>query len=311
MTIQDFVNQARSSKFINEKRYGDISSFNFSRKAFYDGKWNAYTMKARGLFINTRINKIVARGYDKFFNYGENAFVTAEALQKKLVFPLHAYRKENGYLGLISWDAENDTFFFATKSVCKESPYVDTLRNIFLSSNIDHEAVAQYLRHASSTMIVEVIAPQFDPHIIDYGKGNDHLVLLDIVKNDLTFTPLPYSRLASIAQVFSIPVKQYEAWCGDWMDLEALIRSAEDPALQIEGYVIEDKAGFHFKLKTAYYKKWKQYRWQSDKVLAGLMSPDDDPFLCWCAANGEELDLISKSIIERRSLYEGQKDHGA
>ena len=51
--VMEVVDKMRQNKYIYEKKYGDISSFNFTREAFYDKKWNEQTTKARGLFINT------------------------------------------------------------------------------------------------------------------------------------------------------------------------------------------------------------------------------------------------------------------
>ena len=51
--VMEVVDQMRQNKYIYEKKYGDISSFNFTSEAFYDKKWNEQTIKARGLFINT------------------------------------------------------------------------------------------------------------------------------------------------------------------------------------------------------------------------------------------------------------------
>ena len=50
---------------------GDISSFNFTRDVFYKKEWNEQTTKARGLFVDTRINEIVVRGYEKWFRVNE------------------------------------------------------------------------------------------------------------------------------------------------------------------------------------------------------------------------------------------------
>ena len=54
-------------KYIQEKKFGNISSFNYTDKAFYDRVWDAQTTKARGLYIDTVKGKVVARAYDKFF----------------------------------------------------------------------------------------------------------------------------------------------------------------------------------------------------------------------------------------------------
>ena len=61
----------RRNKYIVEKQFGNISSFNFTREAF-DGKaWNQQTVLARGLYIDTKRMKVAARGYNKFFSISE------------------------------------------------------------------------------------------------------------------------------------------------------------------------------------------------------------------------------------------------
>ena len=67
-----FVNELRNDNGIKERKLADgISSFNFTSKTFKKKNWNDRTVKARGLFINTNNDEIVARSYDKFFAIGE------------------------------------------------------------------------------------------------------------------------------------------------------------------------------------------------------------------------------------------------
>lgn len=66
-TVMEF----RNNKFISEKTFGNISSFNFTKQAFYDRVWNSQTVRARGLYINVPEQRVVARGYDKFFSISE------------------------------------------------------------------------------------------------------------------------------------------------------------------------------------------------------------------------------------------------
>src|SRR5699024_12089708 len=49
----------------------DVVACNFTRKAFQEGAWTDLTMHARGLFNDEAEEKIVARGYEKFFHIGE------------------------------------------------------------------------------------------------------------------------------------------------------------------------------------------------------------------------------------------------
>ena len=66
------LEQLRSNRFIQEKDLGnDISSFNFTREAFYDRNWTNQTILARGLFLNNKTGEVVARSYEKFFKVNE------------------------------------------------------------------------------------------------------------------------------------------------------------------------------------------------------------------------------------------------
>lgn len=115
-SVGEWILELRRNKYIKEKQYGDISSFNFTKTAFYDKIWDEQTTKARGLYINIPKQKIVARAYDKFFNINERPETELDKLQDKLAFPVRAYVKENGYLGIVSNNPETGKLFVTTKS---------------------------------------------------------------------------------------------------------------------------------------------------------------------------------------------------
>lgn len=91
------------SKWVNVKNLEDnIISFNFTRDAFEKGKWNTITCKARGLFVDKTNGNIVARSFDKFHNYNQCDETKAPALKQNFAYPIYGYRKENGFLGIVS-----------------------------------------------------------------------------------------------------------------------------------------------------------------------------------------------------------------
>ena len=59
-SVGDTIMQLRNSRFVAEKQYGNISSFNFTRTAFEDRVWNDLTIRARGLYINIPKQKLRA-----------------------------------------------------------------------------------------------------------------------------------------------------------------------------------------------------------------------------------------------------------
>lgn len=114
-TDKQKIIELMNSKLITTKHLQDnVISLNFTRDAFYDRKWNEQTCTARGLFVDEHTGEVVARSYPKFFNWGELDSVKSESLSKTLQFPVYAFRKENGFLALISKYKGNIHFF--TKS---------------------------------------------------------------------------------------------------------------------------------------------------------------------------------------------------
>ncbi|TYL12717.1 hypothetical protein MTAT_19590 [Moorella thermoacetica] len=49
----------------------DIVILNYTNKCQYDACWDAITTKCRGLILNTKTGEVLARPFDKFFNFFE------------------------------------------------------------------------------------------------------------------------------------------------------------------------------------------------------------------------------------------------
>lgn len=56
--------------------------------------------------------KVVARAYEKFFSVNEREETKFDTLQRTLKFPVAAYVKENGFLGIVSWNEYTDDFIY-------------------------------------------------------------------------------------------------------------------------------------------------------------------------------------------------------
>ena len=301
-SIKQIVERLRASPYVREKQFGNISSFNFTKKAFINSHWNDLTLRARGLFINTKTSEIVARGYDKFFNVDERPNTCVKFMKRHMKFPAFAYKKENGFLGLISYDAENDELLFASKSLIGGT-YADNLRRIFLASDADINTVKSFIKKNNVTLVVEVIDPINDPHIIEYQK--EHVVLLDIIKNSWRFEKYSYDALSDIADWLHIQHKELKWIFVSPDELERFISDClAECDDEIEGYVIEGCDGFMVKVKTLYYRTWKKYRSMVQKMLSDGRCEDNDPFLKWVdylISSGDRLE--NKSIIDLRNEY--------
>jgi predicted kinase len=298
------------------KAYPYIASFNFTRDAFYDAKWDDVNVRARGLFVNTETLEIVARSYDKFFNVDERPETTLNGLEKGLVFPVTAFAKENGYLGILGYDSWSGELFYASKST-PDGDYAQWFKEITEAtvSNGALEDMRRYLRDVQATMAFEVIDPVRDPHIIEYDKPK--IVLLDVIRRSRDFEKLPYDRLRSLGERFGLEVKDKAMTFGNWNELSGWMKAASKPdylykGKPIEGFVLEDARGFQAKLKLDHYRFWKHMRSVKDRVLTirGTQKPlernIEDPraraFYEWCQTQPDA--VLRRDIIQLRKSYE-------
>jgi len=269
-SVQKMVEVLRKDDGIKERRYGNIASFNFNEDVFYKQAWTLRNVKARGLFINTAINKIVCRGYEKFFNTGELLETTPDSI-KKLKYPLTGYLKENGFFGMLGYDEESNLLTYASKSTV-DGVYAIWFKNIFMKTiNEDSQLLLrQYLKITNACLTFEVIDPEHSPHLIEYPKAK--IVLLDVIYRTPVFQKLPYDELIAFSNKFGFEVKQkaftfkdYESFEG-WSNSSSLYGYKYKGSF-IEGVVFEDASGYMFKSKLGFYKFWKQMRSIKDNLL--------------------------------------------
>lgn len=287
---------------LKQKLEDDIVSYKFSRDVFLSKAWDTMRVKARGLFC--RGDEIIARSYEKFFNLKENNTTSLAALSKNLVFPVTAYKKENGFLGLVSWDKEKQKPFISSKSTNK-GEHADWFKLLFYSY-IFCESVLQYAKENNVTLIFEVIDPKNDPHIIEYDSPK--IVFLDIISNDFSETYVPYSDLVKLANSWGMPYKELYKTYENWNSLEKELTKLEnEKRLRHEGFVFVDANNFRFKFKTNFYKKWKRFRgimqgYARNNLKQTFIDQDEVLFVNWLKTKSQDY-AANHSIIEVRKQY--------
>lgn len=261
----NFIQQMKDSSLVKERKLPDgISSLNFTRDAFHKGEWNELSVKARGMFVDKNGN-IIARSYDKFFNFEEVEETSIESLKKNLIFPIKIYQKENGFLGILS--VYNGELLFCSKSQTSKSEQGDFARifkTIFEREYANSlEDIKKFISSNGVSMIFEVISPQ-DRHILDYSNESK-CYLLDIIYNKIDVEKFEYVKLQKIAKKFELPWK-HTYGCYNPIAREAFFNSLENHTIEYpniwrgEGWIFEDARGFQFKQKTNFYKFWKMVR---------------------------------------------------
>lgn len=316
--IPPLVQQLQGNPLIREKKFGDISSFNFHRQVFYDSLWNEQTIKARGLFINTKTGEIAARSYNKFFNLNEVEDTKKENLAKFLTLPIRAYKKVNGYLGMIGYDSASNNMIFATKSSILNGDYVAWFRDIFYStvSKDNAERLARYLKGENVTCVFEVVDPINDPHIIEYKEPK--IVLLDIVDRTEEYKKRSYEGVAVLARLLGVPHKELATIITSYDDLFLFIEKELNEGWDEnnEGYVLEGTNGNMLKIKLPYYKFWKFMRDVKNIYANGgvfsrpgaLFTPLANEFHSWLKSQSKT--QLKKGIIELRKRFYFEKEAG-
>lgn len=273
-----------------------IESYNFSEDTFRNRRWTELNVLARGLFVDKESKNVVARGYNKFFNYGElsDALEDVSALSRderfeleleewikinrdKIKFPVKCYEKENGFLGLIS--IYNDKLLYCSKSL-----------SIFEDEECDNKTFPKYLKAIAEpykelikkelnslnsngqtyTMVFEVIDPINDLHLVRYKSPK--LVLLDIVENYMgSFNNLPYDQISDIASRIGIPVKKELYTVENFDEMQDVVSYVAKNFQNKEGLVCVDQNDFMFKVKSEDYLNKKSKRYMLDGYIRSFL----------------------------------------
>lgn len=316
-SVADTIIALRANRYIREKKFGNISSFNFTSQAFYDKVWDEQTTKARGLYLDTVKGRVAARAYDKFFNVNERPETKFDMLQHRLRFPVTAYVKENGFLGIVSYDEYEDDLFIASKSTI-DSQYALWFREM-LYEKVTPENIAklkEYVKENHVSFVFECVDMKHDPHVIDYPESG--LYLLDIVYNQMDFAKYEYDDMCHIAEQFGLTHKERAFEIADWQEFydwyyQVLEEDYEYQGRRIEGFVIEDSTGFMTKLKLAYYNFWKFMRGVAHETIRKghiaktslLTTPTANEFYAWARKlhEVEDTDSVPRDICTLRSLF--------
>lgn len=306
----ELLKEMYDSKWVQVKTLKDnVISFNFTRDAFEKDKWNTITTKARGLFVDKTDGHIVGRSFDKFFNYHQHETTEPAYMKEHIKWPLVGYKKENGFLGIVSKD-KNGVHFFTKSSdegdyvnwfigvLCdnygivqetnwsnKGSASYTELYNNSLKDNVFTNQINSCLINLKQQLIdklnslldegysyvFECIDKGNDPHIIKYDTNK--IILLEVFKNQLKEEHVSYDELFNISCDLQVHLKKKELEFNNWEEFEEWKDKFRQGITQWdckhEGYVFEDQNGYRVKFKSSFYNFWKQMRALKDVLTGG------------------------------------------
>ena len=314
-TANELINEMIRHQFITVKECEhNLISLNFNREAFNKKKWNDLTIKARGLFVDKDSGEVKIRSYNKFFNFGER-HVNLGYLKKYATYPIRAFKKYNGFLGLAS--VVNNEVVLTSKSVTS-GKYKDIFQDIWNKVEDEvRELLKQTMIENNCTAVFEVVSPEYDPHIIKYDK--EHLYLLDFIENKLDLDThnidLEFSENLMKKVEFSsdlLTKKEELTRLENYDELYNFLAEKEKSLEEFEGYVLCDNSGFMFKFKLPYYNLWKTRRAWLERYRSALakgkkveVTEKDEHrhFKKFLLKLGKDK-LQELSIIDVRELYE-------
>lgn len=264
----------------------DVYACNFTRDAFINHKWDGYTTKARGLFLN-RNGKVVMRGFEKFFNIGENEETMLPEVLRKMKYPVRVERKKNGFLGIIGAREDGSLRFYSKSG---ETDYSALVKRNFERLGIDHD-VWRILHDHDVTLVCEIVDIDDDRHIIYASESK--CWFLHALSNTVDFH-IDDAAEAELREVSpdNWP-ERYEV--ADEDALTAAINEAA--AADYEGVVLYGANGYMAKVKSNLYLRTKRLRSKLQRALLYGKTTN----------NAEADDIIARfgaSLVYHRPLFD-------
>ena len=230
----------------------DVYACNFTRDAFRNHKWDAYSSKARGLFLDHE-GRVVMRGFEKFFNLGENDTVTLDKVLEHDAYPVRVERKENGFLGLIGAAPDGRLRCWSKSGLTNYSPLIERLLHETVADRADD--LWRILHERNVTMAVEVVDMESDRHIVGYDHSR--LYMLHCIRNTETFG-IDTAAETLIGESFTFDRPEVLCECHDRAELETAISRAQSS--RREGVVLYYADGWMVKIKSDHYLRVKSLR---------------------------------------------------
>lgn len=241
--------------------YGDVNVtlnsdetlmlFNYKKAAQYAGRWNFFERISRGLIIDTSSGEVVARPFDKFFNYGEDTPYPNTHI-------VEATEKIDGSLGILY--RQNGEYRIATRGsfVSDQALWATNKLHDYDLTDLDSDL----------TLLFEIVYPA-NRVVVDYG--NLEALILIGARDRRNGRELYYQELKVLADKYGFlqpQVYQFDS-------IEAVLESAVALSANQEGWVLRYSDHRRFKVKGDAYKVAHKlltgisFKWVLESVVAG------------------------------------------
>jgi hypothetical protein len=222
----------------------------YARKCFYDGIWNEYLEKCRGLVVDKEFN-IVVHPFDKIYNYR----IEQQCPKFSLDETVTAFRKINGFMVSMTW--YNDRLLISTTGSL-DSTYVKMVEDMIKDNRKNFENHCRL--YQDYTFLFECCHLD-DPHIIPEELG---LYLLGWREKNLD-SKLEYDVYLLNSYRFYLNTNLVEYYSKTLSELVWMSKNVKN-----EGFVFYTEDGRAAKIKSPYYlvKKFLARCKNTNKILA-------------------------------------------
>lgn len=94
--LQEMIDQGYV-RYGTHNEFPELRIYEYTRSAMFDKVWNDVTTKTRGLIVNWDTKEVLARPFDKFFNYGQEEQKIELSLNDEVI----VHDKMDGSLGIL------------------------------------------------------------------------------------------------------------------------------------------------------------------------------------------------------------------
>lgn len=170
--------------------FPELAIYNYTEDVQYRNKWNKITLACRGLILNTTTGEVVARPWEKFFNFGQRDN------RIESYAPVEVTDKMDGSLGIL-YQRPDGKFAIATRGsfASEQAIHATDLLNSLYEDYLVDWVGAYWLEQ--NTYLFEIIYPE-NRIVCNYGDMDD-LVLLGAVSKEHGHYYGPESAGAQIA----------------------------------------------------------------------------------------------------------------
>lgn len=283
--IKDSLWNKKTGRSVEHKHsIGKITSWIFNEWMY---KSLSLPCAARGLF--TTEDKILVRGYDKFFNVDEVASTKLASLQKTSG-PYEVTLKENGCIIFIAGLEDGNVIVCSKHSTGVRGK--DTGRNHALEGEAQlklqlekmgksiHE-LGSLLYKLNVTAVAELCDDEFEEHVLEYTKDKSGLYLHGLNFNTIKFKSYPMDKVDAFAKEWGFKPTAYfvqDTFDDLWSFLTEAAKTGTYKGQEVEGFVIRSRQyeqDFFFKYKFEEpYLLYRQFREVTRHLIRGNPIPE-------------------------------------